>query len=689
MKNPLREVFINDLIMLGEARKKPVKKPVKKPAQQKEKKPPSAKYTTGGRWYTADPKKGGEYVGRYEGPKWIDATPEEKAAEKQKAGRTKGYGKDFIGGLPRGATPQQPSLQTPKPKTKSAERAKKIFGGENPDSPVPDATLEKAVKLLQRVAQNTEDVKPGLLTNLLDAINNGDTESIQREVGALGLAISSTGRLVSTLHGNIFGKGETGKNALKTLSALLSRFGIELERKKSGTEVKPTPKANKDDFKPTELVDNEEFPEVEATTITYPDSTDPRGFSVDGIERRVIRRDKQRLVETTPINEIFLSQGMSQNEAEQKAEEADQKIAAHNQQVRFLALSIQKGNKFRRLPPGQEGRTALKDRLLDLMLSNSDLDDTQKKIVSDLLTQLSEAETTEEFDNAWEEFRNQIENDPTLRPAIPYICENVEMLRKAVGGGTVLIPMSSSFKVADVVVLSKPLPANIDVDDIDSIAANIQLVDVAVDFRSVKSLKGGAGVIGYRIALTVFDIEERQAHLDQLASSTSHADLWACKTKQEFDAYSKKQLEVLRGYLSDIIAYYKLPENTTFEEAFTILSGGSPPRYDRNGNYVAAGKPSGTFDEEMTDLNRLQLRLYSFIGYASDAIYNRGAQRQGFTNTTFYDDGIVETDGSTVLGRSVFQFNKQLNRRTDGVIRDDGFASRIVATPKDEMRTFK
>ena len=45
----------------------------------------------------------------------------------------------------------------------------------------------------------------------------------------------------------------------------------------------------------------------------------------------------------------------------------------------------------------------LKDRLLDLMLSNSDLDDTQKKIVSDMLTQLSEADTTEEFDNAWVE----------------------------------------------------------------------------------------------------------------------------------------------------------------------------------------------------------------------------------------------------------------------------------------------
>jgi len=573
------------------------------------------------------------------------------------------------------------------PKTKSAERAKKIFGGENPDSPVPDATLEKAVKLLQRVAEK-DGIEPGILTNLLDAINNGDTTRIQREVETLGLVISSTDRLVSTVHGDIFGKKDAGRNALKTLSALLSRFGIQLQRKKKDTEVKPKPKVDKDEFKPTELVDSDDFPEVTATTITYPDSTDLRGFSVDGVERKVIRRDKQRLVETTPVNEIFLSQGMSQDEAEKKAEEADQKIAAHNQQVRFLASSIQKGNKFRRIPPGQEGRSMLKDRLLDLMLSNSDLDDTQKKIVSDMLTQLSEADTTEEFDNAWEEFRNQIENDTTLRPAIPYICENVEMLRKAVGGGTVLIPMSSSFKVADVVILSEPLPSSIDVDDIDSIAANIQLVDVTVDFRSVKSLKGGAGVLGYRVELTVFDAEERKTHLDQLVGSTSHADLWACETEEQLDVYSKRQLELMRQYLPDIIAYYKLPENTTFDEAFAMLAGGSAPRYDKNGNFVGAGKPSGTFDEEMTDLNRLQLRLYSFIGYASDAIYNRGAQRQGFTNTTFYDDGIVETDGSSVLGRSAFQFYKKMSRR-NGVLRDDGFASFIVATPRDNMRTFK
>jgi hypothetical protein len=330
------------------------------------------------------------------------------------------------------------------------------------------------------------------------------------------------------------------------------------------------------------------------------------------------------------------------------------------------------------------------------MLENSDLSQEQKDTTTKMLTELSNAETTEEFDSTWEIFRDQIENDPTLRPAIPYICENIEMLRKAVGGYTILIPLTDSFKTADVVALGPSLD-KVDVDNIDSVFENIKLVQVQVDLRSVKSLDGAASVMGEKTELTLFDTEERKADLVALTGSTSHARLWSQDDETEqkrspqqlFDAYTEEQLTRLKKYLPDIIAYYKLPENTTFEEVVAILSGGSSPRYDKNGNYVGAGKPSTTFDKKMTDLNRLQLRLYSLMGFASDAIYNRGTRLQGFTNTTFYDDGIVETDGRSVMGRSVFQFNKQLHLRSDGTLRDDGFASKVAPTPKENMGTYR
>lgn len=81
MKELLTEFFAS---ILSEA--KPKKPSQKKPAEDP--KPSNAKFTTGGRWYTADPESGGEYVGRMDHGKWKDATPEEKEEERQKRGAT-------------------------------------------------------------------------------------------------------------------------------------------------------------------------------------------------------------------------------------------------------------------------------------------------------------------------------------------------------------------------------------------------------------------------------------------------------------------------------------------------------------------------------------------------------------------------------------------------------------------------
>ena len=674
--NDIANELINEIMLLGEAGKKPAaKKRALKPGESSE----HPGYYHRGRGYYSNVSKDGTVTHKTDDTgKMVALSPKEKAAKNKDVQQ-----------------PEQPEKIGSRTgqvmgwdKETSAARAQRVFGGPNPDSPVPDETLDKAVKLLQKVSGRTS----GVFGNLLDAIKNGDVERMKYEVEALGLRISSTDRLVSTVHGDVFGKKETGKNALRTIGSVLSRFGIELERKKAKSDD-AKPKVSKEEFKPTKLTDTSDFPEAETTTLTYPNSTDIRGFSVDGADYRILRRDKQRLVETDNINEILMGQGMPQPEAEKKAEEYDQMMASHNQQVRYLASKIRGDNgqapvKFKRLPAGKEGKLLLRDKLLKLMLENSELDTAQQDTITKMLTSLSEAETTEEFDAAWETFRNQIENDPTLRPAIPYICEDVEMLRKAVSGYTILIPLTDTFKTADVVAVGPPLD-KVDVDNIDSVFANIRLIQVQVDLRSVKSLEGGASVMGEKTELTLFDTEERKTDLVALSSTNSHTRLWSVKSKEEFDVYAEEQLKRLERYLPDIIAYYKLPEGTTFEEVVAILSGGSPPRYDRNGNYVGAGKPSGAFDEEITDLNRLQLRMYSLIGFASDAIYNRGAQLQGFTNTTFYDDGIVETDGRSVMGRSVFQFNKKLSRRTGGVLRDDGFASKVKPTPKENMGTYR
>lgn len=585
------------------------------------------------------------------------------------------------------ATPKKPPTEpVPAPRPTSdptgvKSRAQQLFKkNADPDSPVRDEVLKAVVDRFGKVNQRIG----GKLDNLLDAIKNGDGERIREEVENLGLEISSTGRLKSSIHGDIFGKKDTGRKAKEIIVALLDTYNIELPTKSKKDEVPP--RVKKDEFSPTKITESDEFKPADVQVIVK-DGEEPRGFTIDGRQYSAVTRDKKRLVETKPINEIYVSQGMPRPEAEQKAQEADELLATHNSQIKYLATQIQKGVRFRELPEGQEGRTLLKDKLLDTMLKNSDLDDTAKKAVTDTLTKLSTAETTEEFDSAWETLKTQLVNDPTLRPAIPYLCENIEILRKATGGGRVLVPITPSFKTADVVVLGEPLE-QVDVDNIEDVAKNLQLVYVQVDLRSVKSEDGGASVIGEKIQLTTFDTEERKVDLVEVCSSQSHKELWECKTPQELAAYADKKLSVLERYLPDIIAYYKLPEGTTVKEAFEILAGGSVPKYSRSGEYIGPGKPSEKFNEQMSDLNKRQLRLYSFIGFASDAIYNRGSRVQGYTNTTFKDSQIIETDGRDVMGRSMFQFNKQLKRRTDGVIRDDGFASKIRPVKREAMETY-
>jgi hypothetical protein len=80
MTNILNEL-IADIISLGEVNNKKPKIRASKNTKT-DIKPSNAKFTSGGKWYTSDPTKGGEYVGRIEKGTWVPATAAEKAAEK-------------------------------------------------------------------------------------------------------------------------------------------------------------------------------------------------------------------------------------------------------------------------------------------------------------------------------------------------------------------------------------------------------------------------------------------------------------------------------------------------------------------------------------------------------------------------------------------------------------------------------
>lgn len=589
--------------------------------------------------------------------------------------------------------------------------------------------------------QKSNERKVEVLKELLAALKSGDVEQINAVIETHKIVMGTSGRLKARKLGGkepsdifgVFGHDDRGLGLSDQVYALLLSKGIQVGGKERVIGSEP-PSEFQQKFKPASLVDTEDFTVV-GKPLTYSNSTDVRGFSIGDDNYLVIRRNPKRLVETALSNrltEILQSRGMSPEEAEIKAKEMDDEMALYNTQIKYLGARMQGSPpagppprppvKFRQLPPGKEGRKMLGDILVDRLKNNGDLSADELNTISSIVSLLHEAETTEEFDSNWNTFLKYLINDPKLRSVIPYVCETVEILRKAVGGRTTLIPTTGTFNVADVITLSPPLSKVLSVEDmdIDSISDNLQFVYVQVDIRSVKRDEGAASYIGDKIELTEFDSPECKTDLQQLCGPGAHDLLWSFTPKSEvaakkaaegeaaaavaagaepaprkltpFEAHVKQQLHVIEKYLDDIIEYYNLPKGSTMAQVYKILSRGSSPEYDDKGRYLRMGEESVVFSKAR-GLNVKQLQLYSFVGYAFDAIYNRRMTRQGFTNTSFTDVGIDESNGTSMLGMSRFMFYKNLRRRgskkTGYVYRDDGFQSKIENVDKTRTRKFR
>jgi len=544
--------------------------------------------------------------------------------------------------------------------------------------------------------------KRAMLSGLIDAILANDPQEIQKQISALELVRDSEGRLKSTRKGieySFFGRdAERATLALKELEALLGPLDISIPTERERTMSD----ASADSLKPQSIKSGTK----KATPkILRGDSGSPRGFALGDAEYTVIKQSpnlKKQLIESQPyVSETFQRMGMSPEEATAEAEAVNDSIAAHNLKIRFLAQEIESNPEaFTEVTDRSVLANTLSDKIAEAAGGN--LLPRQKQAIVGIFRQLAEADTTEEFDKAWaqqstepsvtgdEQFLLNLLLEANLPPnVIPALCESVEVLRKSVGDTKVLIPTRQNFPIADIIALRTPMSSLDSIQDAESlsedIAKQLQLVYVQVDLVSIKSgAKKGAGRAAAsqtRILLTEFDSEPTRRDLLTLVGSPAHSELWNCKDANEFAYYSNEKLSILVNYISDIIAYYEL--ETAVESAgndprkqlelvFQILGRGTAPRYDNNGMYVGPGAISKMFSEEsnITELNRLQLRLYSFIGFASDAIYNQRAKQQGFANVAYTASGIKETDGVGLMARSVFQFSRSPEewKNTSGMV---------------------
>lgn len=157
MKELLTEFFANILVEAPQAKKnKPKKQQTDDPDN---KRPDNARVARGGKWYTADPETGGEYVGRMSDGEWVAATPEEKEQERQQRQQS--------------AQPTQPDVKPAqdgegggkKGKSRTGERAITADDAPDPDSSGTDIVKQLLVSnaTLSRARRNPPpDVASGI-----------------------------------------------------------------------------------------------------------------------------------------------------------------------------------------------------------------------------------------------------------------------------------------------------------------------------------------------------------------------------------------------------------------------------------------------------------------------------------------------------------------------------------------------
>jgi hypothetical protein len=555
-----------------------------------------------------------------------------------------------------------------------------LWPGEEPEEQDDSSPVEKFISIQSK--------KNSVLSPLFDALRADNPEQIQTAVTELMLYRDEDGVLVSNRQGvgHLYGKDEKGVQAAQQLEALLSQHDIKIPNKRQ----LETSSAKAESFKPQNIPEGVQRAKI---SVARDDSGETTSFTFDGQTYDVIHQSPElrtRLVEEYfPLYEIFLKRGMSPEEAEQEAERVGKSITAHNKKIKLIAHETsERKDAFLEVTDN----TVLGKTLARLVIeaAGENFTEQQRKTLEDIFTTLANAETPEAFDEMWSDATTMrrvagIQTNtryllPLLRganlpeSAFPSLCESIEVLRKSAGGARVLIPTRQTFELVDIVVLRDAIsisPESLeDVDKLtDDIAQQLQLVNVQVELVGVKSGQKGVGrpSASYtRILLTEYDTPETGADLLELLGHRSHTDLWQCATKDEFDQYAAKQLAKIQEYIDDVVEYYRFQDAVAGKDdaekmriVFALLANGTLPAYDANGEFLRAGREASLFRAEgVTELNREQMRLYSFIGYAADAIYNRRAQLQGFTNTTFGGVRIKETDGIEQMARAVFQFNR-------------------------------
>ncbi len=702
--NELFNELITEIMLLGEAGKKPAaKSAAKKPAVKL--RPDGRPFRKGESEKFPDYfNKGGIYYSYKDinnpvshknvGGKMVALTePEKKEYRARRAGKrpeekpaTQGYGKDFIGGQGRGIIPQQPSLTPAQPKIDTQQTIGDLEARTAP-------------------SKGLKGRKKEVVQGLIDALKprNGETpearvKRIEKFIKDNKIHVGGSYRLKA---------GETEKFIDAELSfkvfMALKDIGVTLTHKNdkpvdtdkfaaTATDggKKPNPFKPQNTFGPSE-------DDLDVKNVTRDETGNVTGCTVEGIRLDVITPDEEnRIIEerVSQVRQRYEGE-MSEEDLTKFLENVEEYIRARNREhkaniyqlVKTTETATKTGKKITYVQFPRENETSEAaaarmvgklDELVVQYITDPDKQNTARTALNDMVKHATTMRTAKTLAERREAVRKYNEALKAFQEAavgsevgkhIVDVGESLVALRSVVLGKTVLIPSSQSYPVADVLTIGiNPVTGE------NSIEVFVVHVDAAESISvadSVKAgLKGNAGVSHEKDAHSEFSpvgtISGKDVKDDLIKMSNLDRKNAIFTTDGKLAPAEKERIiGELEKYGDEVRAYFGLPTDPSDDgyldanQLYDFLSYGKKIAcVDGKSASSKDGTRTGDTDPAVNPQNAEQWQAWSVVGLMHEAVHNRTIKQQFYRTSQIKRDGLVIADGARTMARAEFQFSK-------------------------------
>ena len=603
--NELANELINEIMLLGEAGKKPAaKKRVLKPGESSEH---PGYYHRGGGYYSNVSKSGAITHKTNDAGKMVALSAKEKAAKNK-------------------------GVQQPKQPVRGVQSKPRV-----------DQTSSSSLK---KGSKFTDQKVYDEFTKLLAS---GNQSKLQQFVEKYGLQFNpdknifyvktdSTGAKLSGDARKIFGE----KNASSTYEQL-SKMGVKIPLAGSVNPLAPTSVVPRENVRPFEASVGEDG------SVTFGEATYE---NVDDIDAFV----KQKFTEWKKTPEGKKSTPEQQKEFTIKLVAVAAAINNRNILLKKLALNPKTGKPedvavYDTPESKQSFISSLEEKLLSNMTKSSR---SKVKEKFDALRRENNPDKCEQLLLDILKYAVDDESESLRKGGvIPGLAENLTAILEMKRERTVIIPMRDNFEASDVVSLSPTATTDASPSELIS---QIQNIYVGV---SVKFGRGGASSLREKTNQSIFypDHKETVRILSSFGSQLSKTGNLFDTDPSKKKAREEEVRKDLESYREQICKYYGFnpKQIDTVDKLVEVLSNGEPECID--GKVAPKRKPQAPLGRPGID--EAAWRLTFTMQAAWSAIYNTRVVAQAFASQTWTSDELVEVDGLSKQAKQVPQGLKQ------------------------------